>query len=75
MCSSDLAGFTFRMEDQEDLESKLASIAADPAILNEIKRAMETVVLPLEEEEAYLYERIYQTAVSRRAAEVHGPGR
>jgi glycosyltransferase involved in cell wall biosynthesis len=69
------AGFTFRMEDQEDLASKLASIAADPAILNEIKRAMETVVLPLEEEEAYLYERIYQTAVSRRAAEVHGPGR
>jgi len=68
------AGFTFRMGDQEDLESKLASIVANPAILNEIKRTMETVVLPLEEEEAYLYERIYQSAVSRRAAEVHGLG-
>jgi glycosyltransferase involved in cell wall biosynthesis len=69
------AGFTFRMGDQEDLESKLAFIADNPAILNEIKRAMETVVLPLAEEEAYLYERIYQSAVSRRAAEVRGPGR
>ena len=66
------AGFTFRMGDQEDLESKLVPIVAKPAILNDIKRAMEAVVLPLEEEEAYLYERIYQNAVRRSAAEVHG---
>ena len=69
------AGFTFRMGNPEDLESKLASMVDNPAILNEIKETMGTVILPLEEEEAYLYERIYQNAVSRRAAEIRVPGR
>ena len=69
------AGFTFRMGDQEDLKSNLASIADNPAILNEMKKTMETVVLPLEEEEAYLYERLYQSAVSRRVQKFAEPAR
>jgi glycosyltransferase involved in cell wall biosynthesis len=60
-------GFVFRMGDQADLQSKLALLVEEPTILNELKNKLESFNCPLEEEESYLYERIYQTALGRVA--------
>lgn len=67
-------GFVFPMGDQNDLQSKLALLVEKPAILNELKRKLEGFICPFEEEESYLYERIYRAARSR-VADVHGTGR
>jgi glycosyltransferase involved in cell wall biosynthesis len=67
-------GLVFAMGGQNDLQSKLALLVERPAILNDLKRKLENFTCPLEEEETYLYERIYRTACSN-VEEIHGTGR
>jgi len=55
-------GFTFRAGDDADLNSKLRQIVENPEILNQIKQELKQCTVPLLEEEAYLYERLYSTA-------------
>ncbi len=55
-------GFTFEAGDERSLELKLRLILGNPQILNGIKQNLRQQVLPLIEEEAYLYERLCRTA-------------
>ncbi len=52
--------FTFQPGSEADLRAKLQLILANPELLNGIKRAIRNQVLPLLEEEAYLYARLYR---------------
>lgn len=56
-------GFTFRAGDKDDLESKLRDIVGNPEILNEIKQKLNECNLPMVEEEAYMYQRLYRLAL------------
>ena len=52
-------GFTFRAGDEYELKKKLQHLVKNPEILNEIKRNLEAHTPMLVEEEAYMYERLY----------------
>lgn len=53
-------GWTFRVGDADDLTSKLKLIASNPQILDTVKQGMANGDVSRVEEEAYLYERIYE---------------
>jgi glycosyltransferase involved in cell wall biosynthesis len=59
-------GFSFGVGDQFELTDKLKMVFINPAILNSMRENLKALALPLEEEEAYLYERIYRKATSGR---------
>jgi glycosyltransferase involved in cell wall biosynthesis len=52
-------GFLFRAGDQDELKGKLQDIVEDPEVLNTIKQDLELQPPILLEEEAYMYERLY----------------
>ncbi len=58
-------GLTFPLGDETELASKLKTIATDPSLLARMRENLKTYVLPLPEEEAYQYERIYQSSLKR----------
>jgi glycosyltransferase involved in cell wall biosynthesis len=53
-------GFVFPVGDEAALTEKLNQMMANPSILGPIKSNLKSLVCPLEEEEAYSYERIYR---------------
>jgi len=58
-------GFTFRVGDVKDLTHQLKRITDNPEILNTLKDSVKQLILPPVEEEAYLYDRLYQTVLRR----------
>lgn len=56
-------GLTFPLGDETELASKLKMIATDPSLLARMRENLKTYVPPLPEEEAYQYERIYQSSL------------
>ena len=58
-----VTGLTFQVGDHNDLKLKLSMIVEDPEMLNEIKRTI--IAPPLIEEEAYMYERLYNDVLGR----------
>jgi glycosyltransferase involved in cell wall biosynthesis len=63
-----VTGFLFPIGDEAALSLKMNQIMANPSILTPIKSALRSFVCPLEEEEAYAYERIYR-GITRPAVE------
>lgn len=67
-------GFTFPPGDESGLAGKLELILTNPSRLVEMHENLKHYVPPMPEEEAYEYERIYQSSIEalsgRRAAEV-----
>jgi glycosyltransferase involved in cell wall biosynthesis len=63
-----VTGFLFPIGDEAALSLKMNQIMANPSILTPIKSALKSFVCPLEEEEAYAYERIYR-GITRPAVE------
>ena len=59
-------GLTFRAGDADDLARNLRLIVSDPRVLDKIKENMKSGTVSRLEEEAYLYERIYGGARSKR---------
>ena len=59
-----VTGLTFQVGNHNDLRLKLSTIVEDPEMLNEIKRTI-TAPPPIEEE-AYMYERLYNDVLGRR---------
>jgi glycosyltransferase involved in cell wall biosynthesis len=53
-------GFTFRVGDQSDLASKLQLVVDHPVALQALRQNLEPATVAREEEEVYLYERIYR---------------
>jgi glycosyltransferase involved in cell wall biosynthesis len=62
-------GFSFAAGDQAELTVKLKMVFESPAILNSMRENLKALALPLEEEEAYSYERIYRKATTRSRRE------
>ncbi len=58
-----VTGLTFQVGDHNDLKLKLSMIVENPEMLNEIKRTI--ISPPLIEEEAYMYERLYNDILGR----------
>jgi len=58
-----LNGLKFPVGDAAALAGKLKLIIETPTLLNSMRAVLKGFSCPLEEEEAYLYERIYRTAV------------
>lgn len=54
------SGWTFSPGDTRDLKSKIENVVAKPEQLAEIKAKLATRMVPMVEEEAYLYQRIYR---------------
>jgi glycosyltransferase involved in cell wall biosynthesis len=54
-------GFTFQVGDEEELAARLKMITDNPEILNGIKEKIKGYVPPRVEEEAYMYQRLYNT--------------
>lgn len=53
-------GFLFRMGDSEHLKEVLQMVTDNPAILNNLKQNISSMMIPTVEQEAYIYERIYK---------------
>lgn len=53
-------GFLFRMGDSQHLKEVLQMVADDPAILNMLKHNINSMTIPLVEQEAHTYERVYR---------------
>jgi glycosyltransferase involved in cell wall biosynthesis len=64
--SDSAAGLTFRAGDADDLASKLRLVVSDRRMLDKIKENMKRGAVSRLEEEAYLYERIYREAGTKR---------
>jgi glycosyltransferase involved in cell wall biosynthesis len=59
-------GFTFQVADESDLGNKMKIVLDNPEILNELKKNMQGCFLPWVEEEAYMYERLYNMSLQGR---------
>jgi len=59
-------GFLFRMGDSHHLREVLQRLLDNPAIMNEFKRNISSMVIPRVEQEAYAYERAYAQIVASR---------
>jgi glycosyltransferase involved in cell wall biosynthesis len=57
-------GAKFAFGNECDLTSKMKFFAENPQVLNFLKTNLKKIVVPLVEEEAYLYERIYHAALT-----------
>ena len=57
-------GFAFHFGDEKDLMQKLKLILDAPEILNKIKKTASKNILPIVEEEAYLYTRLYRNILN-----------
>jgi glycosyltransferase involved in cell wall biosynthesis len=60
-------GFLFPIGDEAALTQRLDQIMANPSILGPVKSNLKSFVCPLEEEEAYSYERIYRGLAQQAA--------
>ena len=63
-------GWLFPVGDESALGEKLRQVMDNPAILNDIKGRLHDLFCPLEEEEAFMYERLYRIAISKPQQEV-----
>ncbi len=61
-------GLTFALGDEAALAAKLKLVVDNTSLLNSVKNALKRYAPPLEEEEAYLYERIYSGVTQRCAS-------
>jgi glycosyltransferase involved in cell wall biosynthesis len=61
-------GFLFPMGDAAALTGKLQQVVGNPSILAALRRNLQTLLCPMLEEEAYLYERLYRAAGSQLAS-------
>jgi glycosyltransferase involved in cell wall biosynthesis len=57
-----VTGLTFGLGSEADLASKLLRVIENPSIVRKMKENLSNQVPPLQEEETYLYERIYQNS-------------
>jgi len=58
-------GLLFPVGDETALAGRLKEVMEAPAILTTLKNNMQTLLCPLEEEEAYSYEMLYRTGASQ----------
>lgn len=56
-------GYTFRFGDANDLAEKMKQLIMDPTVLNHFKSNLSKFMIPTIEQEAYTYERIYNSIV------------
>jgi glycosyltransferase involved in cell wall biosynthesis len=56
-------GFVVRPGDIDELARTMEKLLADPGQLNDLKARLASYTAPLLEEEAYLYERVYRSAI------------
>jgi len=61
-----VTGLTFRVGDEAELACKLMLVLESPSIVQKMKENLSNQFSPLQEEEAYLYERIYQNSSNRK---------
>ncbi len=59
-----VTGIKFVFGNEHSLSQKMSQLAGDPCALNRLKAQLQQASVPVVEEESYLYERIYQTAVT-----------
>ena len=56
-------GFTFTLGDESGLAGKLDLILTNPSLLGKMRENLQCYVPPMPEEEAYEYEKIYQSSI------------